>query len=1101
MILVGSDLFNAKTIERLVANISISKEQEKASQEWLELLKQNKLNDEKHNYFKFAKLILEILLGYDISKDLEHESGNVEFPFRDLNGKYIVAFEVKGYSTKDLFSLQYNRKKEHETPIKQTWDYMGGVLNLDYGVCTNYRDFVLLDRTKGYAKCYKFDFLDIEKNPNKLKEFIAIFSKDTFFNKKFLEELYEKSEMEQREFTSEFYKLFHETRLMLVKEFQNNGIAKEQAIHNAQLFLNRLMFVFFAEDTDRLQSRLFESQILNILKSGMLFSEDSSYVCDSIRNLFNYLDVGSEQMKIFGFNGGLFREKISRDIFFKDLQKKYYFKDIELNSKLKKRILLNESINEFFTKFDINPIIKNLFIMASFDFNTELNVNILGHIFEQSLNDIEEINGSQVSKRKKDGIFYTPEYITDYICRNTIIPYLSNKGVNNVDDLITEYYDSVGLLEEKFKNIKILDPACGSGAFLIKAVDVLLEIHKRIIDLKELKGNFETNIKISKNQKEKHLSLVKWSEESAVRDIILNNIYGVDLNEESVEITKLSLFLKMAKRDQKLVNLSSNIKCGNSLIDDSEVAGDKAFNWQQNFPNIFANGGFDVIIGNPPYVKEFISTKPFEEIKKSNSWIKEFYEGKMDLWYFFVSLGINLLKINGNISYIAPNNWITNAGAKKMRNNLLKNLQIRKYIDFNNYKNFEEAGIQTMIFILNKNTNSNYNLRYKKVNNENNENKIVDFLNSEQNFINIEFNNSNFFDKDINFSYGNTSNVLQHILTNKNFVLTKDEIINGIHPHYDFVNKRILEEHMSEDIKIGEGIFGLSHNEKNNCNFLPNELKIIKPYYTTEELHRYFAEDKNKLWIIYAKSDMNSKIESYPNIKKHLDKFSNVITSDNKPYGLHRARKEDFFVGEKIIARRKCDEQPIFTFSDQDCYVSATFYLIKSQRINMKYLITLFNSKLIAFWLKNMGKMQGNNYQLDKDPLLNIPIKQISLEQQKPFIEKADLMLSLNKELYEKSNKFLQRLKDNLHLEKVSKKLDNFYDLNFAEFSNELKKQKIELKLKEQDEWQDYFETYKKELIELKQKIDLTDNEIDQMVYKLYGLTPEEIRIVEESLK
>ena len=122
--------------------------------------------------------------------------------------------------------------------------------------------------------------------------------------------------------------------------------------------------------------------------------------------------------------------------------------------------------------------------------------------------------------------------------------------------------------------------------------------------------------------------------------------------------------------------------------------------------------------------------------------------------------------------------------------------------------------------------------------------------------------------------------------------------------------------------------------------------------------------------------------------------FSDVITSDNKPYGLHRARDEKFFVGEKIVVARKCIE-PVFSYSDFDCYVSATFYVIKTDRVDTKYLLALFNSKVVKFWLKHKGKMQGNNYQIDKEPLLNIPIKIISFEKQKIFVGIIDKILDI----------------------------------------------------------------------------------------------------------
>ncbi|MBG7613195.1 type II restriction endonuclease, partial [Polaribacter sp. BAL334] len=175
---------------------------------------------------------------------------------------------------------------------------------------------------------------------------------------------------------------------------------------------------------------------------------------------------------------------------------------------------------------------------------------------------------------------------------------------------------------------------------------------------------------------------------------------------------------------------------------------------------------------------------------------------------------------------------------------------------------------------------------------------------------------------------------------------------------------------------VGDGIFSLSEDEKNSLNLLAiEELEIIKPYFTSEQFSRYYATKENKLWLIYTDSKFRDPAEilPYPNIKNHLDKFQEVITSSNKPYGLHRARKEDFFIGEKIIVQRKCPNKPVFTYVDFDTYVSATFYVIKTKRLNQKYLVALLNSKLIEFWLKNKGKMQGNNFQLDKEPLVNIP--------------------------------------------------------------------------------------------------------------------------------
>jgi len=174
---------------------------------------------------------------------------------------------------------------------------------------------------------------------------------------------------------------------------------------------------------------------------------------------------------------------------------------------------------------------------------------------------------------------------------------------------------------------------------------------------------------------------------------------------------------------------------------------------------------------------------------------------------------------------------------------------------------------------------------------------------------------------------------------------------------------------------------------------------LIRPYYTSKQLFKYSADRKNEGWIIYTTSEFKKPetIEPYPHIKEHLDKFVKVITSDNRPYGLHRARKEDFFNGEKIIAIRKSPREPVFTYTDFDCYVSAAFYVIKTNKVNLKYLTALLNSKLVKFWLNHKGKKQGNNFQVDAEPLSQIPLMEVSDKEQKPFIELVDKILAVKK--------------------------------------------------------------------------------------------------------
>jgi hypothetical protein len=217
---------------------------------------------------------------------------------------------------------------------------------------------------------------------------------------------------------------------------------------------------------------------------------------------------------------------------------------------------------------------------------------------------------------------------------------------------------------------------------------------------------------------------------------------------------------------------------------------------------------------------------------------------------------------------------------------------------------------------------------------------------------------------------------LNEILNKSNFKLLKNEILSGIDIPQDFLSKSSAKL-LGDDYLTGMGVFVLSQEEIENLNLNEEEKSLLKPFYTTTEMKRYRCDEKNQYWIIYTDSKFknSSSMDNYPRLKAHLDKFQKIITSENKPYGLNRARKDGIsFLGEKIIATRKSVGKPIFTYTNFDTYFSRTFMQIICLRVNNKFLTALLNSKIVEFWLRNKGKMQGNNFQLDKEPLLNIPL-------------------------------------------------------------------------------------------------------------------------------
>ena len=514
--------------------------------------------------------------------------------------------------------------------------------------------------------------------------------------------------------------------------------------------------------------------------------------------------------------------------------------------------------------------------------------------------------------------------------------------------------------------------------------------------------------KLKKIKKAENMKLFRGIEEE--QQDILKEIFikqGLFFNENNSN-KKKELKNDIEELENNLIKLTLTENGNHKKLEEIEKGRKERrkpyFLWKLEFAKVFKeNGGFDIVIGNPPYIGEGKNKEVFLPVQNT-SFGEKYYIGKMDFWYFFTSLGIELLKENGTLSYIAPNNWLTTAGGKKMRNHIMKETVIKEFIDFGDYMVFENASQQTMVFLLEKNKNKNImKVNYSKI--LFNKGILVElerFLlkNKNGNYIyyisNIDRKKYN-EDSNIVFLNNYIDNITNKIKLQENFKFLENEITNGIHPHHAIVTKKMLKN-LENNHKIGDGIFVLTDNEIKNLSLNKNEKKILKPLYESELLTKYTYKKDNHKYIIYTDSSFKdiSQMKEYPILKKHLDNFKEVITSDNKPYGLHRARKEEFFIENKIVSLRKTSE-PYFCYLDKPSYFMAEFYILKTDRINMKYLTGLLNSKLVAFWLRYMGKMQGNNYQIDKEPLMNIPIKIASENIENKIIDLVDEIIELKK--------------------------------------------------------------------------------------------------------
>ncbi|MBL7086108.1 MAG: Eco57I restriction-modification methylase domain-containing protein [Candidatus Cloacimonetes bacterium] len=456
------------------------------------------------------------------------------------------------------------------------------------------------------------------------------------------------------------------------------------------------------------------------------------------------------------------------------------------------------------------------------------------------------------------------------------------------------------------------------------------------------------------------------------------------------------------------------------------------FLWKLHFAEVFKNkGGFDIVIANPPYIKEYTDKHAFDGLRNS-----PYYQGKMDIWYFFACYFLDFLKEKtGILCFIATNNWVTNYGASIMRNKVIKETQILQLIDFNNYKIFISAGIQTMImFFRNNEETDNYKFDYRKLRDNATEfSDVSDLLNRNYTDKNIVLKpiirKSELLNKLLIFNNPKIEDILQKIRGKEYFKLTEKEIAQGIVPNPDVVNSRNIKKISNKkvnkyNIKIGEGVFVIKKD------LLKNTKDFLKPLYEPKRIKRYYFNKKNDKVLIYIPRKINkNKIPS--SILEHLEKYKEIMMDrrENKQgkikfYDLHWSRSKEFFNnGEKVISLRKCVDSPSFSYVRDECYVMLSFNIIKTKRIDNKFLTGFLNTKLCAFWLRYKGKMQGNNFQIDKEPLLNIPIPKISEANQQPFIKIVDQIL-----IDKKAGKDTQQLED-----KIDLMVYKLYELTYEE--------------------------------------------------------------------
>ncbi|MBI2028608.1 MAG: Eco57I restriction-modification methylase domain-containing protein [Candidatus Levybacteria bacterium] len=752
---------------------------------------------------------------------------------------------------------------------------------------------------------------------------------------------------------------------------------------------------------------------------------------------------------------------------------------------------------------------------------------MLGKVFENLL---------EVKDRKSKGTYYTPREIVHYMCQESLINYLVNEcegkvGRKDIETLIqygetavehdsrveqegkeTETYSyklpesirkNAQLLDDKLKNIRVCDPAIGSGAFPVGMMNEIIRTRNTLTNYLEDK---------------KDRSIYNFK-----RDAIQNSLYGVDIDPGAVEIAKLRLWLSLVvdeediKQIKPLPNLDYKIVCGNSLLSINrqnlfvdynlkqieklkeelfnetntrkkqeykeqidklitEVTdNNETFDLEIYFSEIFEDDqkGFDIVIANPPYVGEKGNEEIFHEVAKTDRG-KKFYTRWMDYFYFFFHKALDISHENSVISFISTNYFFTATGAIKLREDLKNRATFLRIINFDELKIFEAArGQHNAISILMKGNYPSILSENSFVNRTgfgNNDvlHKILSGKDDETTYYKVEQNRI-YEGYDFQIRLGGYGNQLNNPIENIFEKMKRQpyrlgqvcQIIMGLVSRADKVSNRHFVVDKDLKAKKGDGIFILSDDELENLHLDKSDYsKYVKPYFKNSDIGKYYCNLKNDQWVLYMK-DEGEPINLSPELKSHFGKYEVLLTKlksnflknkiaagfvkrwlkNGNYFVLFNPKNEEYFTDAKIVApyRSKLNK---FAYNESSWFASqdVCFIYKKSGEFNLKFILSILNSKLCFLWLFNKGKRKGNILELMQKPLSEIPIKKISESEQRPFVEIVDKILAITS-----SSDYL---------------------------SNAEKQAKVK----------DY------------------EKQIDQLVYQLYGLTPEEIKIVEETI-
>jgi type I restriction-modification system DNA methylase subunit len=1075
-------LFRKKIIEKHLKVQAIPEAHLRQLQHWQQLIQQGNLSAQSEIELQgdFAQALIINLLGYTPLSQSENYSIAREYPIGrgkvDLalgkftadktNDEILAVFELKGAKTKNLDAIMSGR---HISPVQQAWSYARDVRGCQWVLVSNYLEIRLYAVGETSLVYEHFDLAKLTDEAEYARFILCLHADNLLTGQTKL--LLEESHQADKDITTQLYNDYRNLRDELLSELieNNDKYAPCDLIAPAQKLLDRILFIAFAEDHALLPT----NSIAQAYAHEDLYNTRPKY--ENFKGLFAAVNKGREKLNIPAYNGGLFA-----------------------TDKLLDKLLVSDEICNKFHQ------------LAKYDFNSEVPVTVLGHIFEQSIADLEEIHikiaagepfsqaakmGAVSGKRKQHGIVYTPDHITAFIVEHTLGDYLQLrfqeclKSFGKLNDKSQFEWNEVKKTKTKqespelafwqtwqdflSKKLKIVDPACGSGAFLIAAFDFLASEYKRVHDKISELSNTELLFDFDKQ-------------------ILQNNLNGVDINPESIEITKLSLWLKTAKRNKKLTTIEQQFQVGNSL-GLVEPAPNSDFCWKTQFAKIMDAGGFDVVLGNPPYVRQEL----FGDLKPYLQQHYAVYHGVADLYAYFFELGLKLLKPEGMLGFISSATFFKTGSGQGLREFLQQSACLKKVVDFGDLQVFEGVTTYPAILIFQNVPPVSDSVIKSLVLKDELPAKLSDAFAA----LHGEMQHSQLTAECWQLENARL-NRLRLKLT-QGFPTLKEVYGSPLYGIKTGLNEAFVIDRATKDKLIKQD---------------PKSADLLKPFLEGKDLKKWHAQSRD-LWIIFIPwhfplhkdssiTGVSEKAEQefakqYPAVYQHLTQFKNALSARNKAetgiryewYALQRHAATYYEEFEKVkVQYAHFSHGPLFHLNSSNHYSNDKSYIISS---NDNFLLGLLNSKIMWLLITSLCPfVRGGYYELRAQYVETLPIPPATDEQKTRIGDLAKSCQQISEQRYVLEQQLQRRFAD-FGIKKLNQKLERWWLLDFQAFQTELKKSyKVEIALKERGKWEDYFNHNCEKHAKFNQDIARLENELNAAVYQLFGLSVEEVGLV-----